>query len=435
MYRPGVVPRTPVPAAGAHHSCPKPLWQELARHARRCAAAKNPRSWAALVAAVPWVHPRSFADAIRLSQSMALTTTTATTADFDGAELFQAAAGSLLLHSRDARDLFNLLFVGNGTFPLLFAQPRPAQPLANTNPRRLVMLDGSYPGDGRPPGSAATADKDLLIDLCSTDATWDRLLLQRPPRVSGLASLSRRHSSFVVPRRCPRRTASCTTHLDLAHRRSTRPLKTTARSSSTIRGSFSSACAPSFSERAHISCIYACRTFQRPTDVLVCGTRTCPCLASAATPPVADPSRSLMLNSCGSVTSTRASCSYTLTPVCPLVLHRAYPRAFALPALFATLSASSSSRIDPAPAMYSAYIDDFGAFGTLTRFPCQRVRKPSISIICDPFWRVRIRVQFGGPSSNRSWASSCTPAGSMPLARFSTSAFSLPSERLGGRRT
>jgi hypothetical protein len=165
MYRPGVVPRTPVPAAGAHHSCPKPLWQELARHARRCAAAKNPRSWAALVAAVPWVHPRSFADAIRLSQSMALTTTTATTADFDGAELFQAAAGSLLLHSRDARDLFNLLFVGNGTFPLLFAQPRPAQPLVNTNPRRLVMLDGSYPGDGRPPGSAATADKDLLIDL------------------------------------------------------------------------------------------------------------------------------------------------------------------------------------------------------------------------------------------------------------------------------
>jgi len=176
MYRPGVVPRTPVPAAGAHHSCPKPLWQELARHARRCAAAKKPRSWAALVDAVPWVHPRSFADAIRLSQSMALTTTTATTADFDGAELFQAAAGSLLLHSRDARDLFNLLFVGNGTFPLLFAQPRPAQPLVNTNPRRLVMLDGSYPGDGRPPGSAATADKDLLIDLCSTEVTAKRYL-------------------------------------------------------------------------------------------------------------------------------------------------------------------------------------------------------------------------------------------------------------------
>lgn len=125
---------------------------------------------------MPWVHPRGFAAALRLSQSVAPTSATIIPADFDGAALFDAAAGTLLLHSAEARELFNLLFIGNGAFPLLFTQPRPSRPLVNANPRRLVVLDGSYPGDGTPTSTPTNADKDLMIDLCSAEVKAKRYL-------------------------------------------------------------------------------------------------------------------------------------------------------------------------------------------------------------------------------------------------------------------
>lgn len=118
---------------------------------------------------MPWVPPRFFADALGLSISLG---PPREVADFDGPALFRAAAGLQVLQTREARGLFSLLFVGNGSFPILYSRESPEAPLVNANPKRLVVHDGRIPGEsilGDGDVSDVTGERDLLLSLCSAE--------------------------------------------------------------------------------------------------------------------------------------------------------------------------------------------------------------------------------------------------------------------------
>ena len=117
---------------------------------------------------MPWVHPRWFEDALRLSVAVGARSEPA---DFRGPELFAAAAGRQILHTAQARELFEQLFVANGDFSMLYSRDLPARPIVNTNPKRLVVHDGRIPGetceDDEP--HDPVAERTLLLDLCNAE--------------------------------------------------------------------------------------------------------------------------------------------------------------------------------------------------------------------------------------------------------------------------
>ena len=127
-----------------------------------------PSEWRTLLNAVPWVHPRWFADALRLS---VIVGARSEPADFKGPELFTAAAGRQVLHTTQARELFEQLFVANGDFAMLYSRDLPMRPCVNTNPRRLVVHDGRIPGESCEDEDPhdPVAERTLLLDLCSAE--------------------------------------------------------------------------------------------------------------------------------------------------------------------------------------------------------------------------------------------------------------------------
>jgi hypothetical protein len=124
---------------------------------------------------MPWVPSALFAPALRLYQSLA---PARVAPSFDGAALFHAARGSTLVESTAARELFELLCIGNGSFDLLYSAKLPSAPIINTNPPRLVVEDGRIPTRKRDRQSAAdpVVDADVLLGLCGQEVLARRYL-------------------------------------------------------------------------------------------------------------------------------------------------------------------------------------------------------------------------------------------------------------------
>ena len=136
---------------------------------------KRPADWSALRQGLPWVPARLFGPALKLAASCG---PPRHAADFKGHALFAAAAGTELLQSAPARELFELLFTGNGSFAMLYSWELPERPLVNVNPKRLIVHDGRIPGetceDEAPPD--AVAEKSILLDLCGKEVVARRYL-------------------------------------------------------------------------------------------------------------------------------------------------------------------------------------------------------------------------------------------------------------------
>jgi hypothetical protein len=72
--------------------------------------------------------------------------------DFSAVELFKVSEGSATSHTKDARDLFETLFVGLGSFPIGCDELEwNEKPILNKNPRNLVVHVGKLPGEPAPP--------------------------------------------------------------------------------------------------------------------------------------------------------------------------------------------------------------------------------------------------------------------------------------------
>ena len=91
------------------------MQHKLAAAARFCR--DNPRApLPKMLSIVPKISSFRFAEAIQIARSFA--PSLQATGDFSAVELFKVSEGSATIRTKDARDLFELLFVGLGAFPI-----------------------------------------------------------------------------------------------------------------------------------------------------------------------------------------------------------------------------------------------------------------------------------------------------------------------------
>ena len=148
---------------------PQSLWDELRVHAQRCAGSARPADVKALRGGVPWVPPQLMKFALGLSASLV------EQQDFDAAACFAQADGLQVLHAAATRELFELLFVGNGRFPLGYGRELPESLLVSDNPKRLLVHDGLIPGEESQEVSEQQA-REIYVGVCSKEVQARRYL-------------------------------------------------------------------------------------------------------------------------------------------------------------------------------------------------------------------------------------------------------------------
>ena len=180
-----VLPVTPPASVHPAHSClngqpfkPKvrpPISQRMTR--KLLAAAKLCRynhktSIKKLCSIVPKVSPFRFAAALTIAISQA---PAHIKPDFSAVELFKLSEGSETIRTKDARDLFELLFVGLGSFPIGCDELEwSIEPIVNKNPKNLIVHAGKIPGVPIPPSTIT--GKQRMLDLASVEVSAKRYL-------------------------------------------------------------------------------------------------------------------------------------------------------------------------------------------------------------------------------------------------------------------
>ena len=121
---------------------------------------------------VPKISPCRYAEAIEIAMSYA---PNHVKPDFSAVELFRVSEGSTTSHTQDARDLFELLFVGMGSFPVGCDELAwNEEPLINKNPRNLVVHVGRLPGEDKPKSEVTGPTR--LLNLAGEEVTARRYI-------------------------------------------------------------------------------------------------------------------------------------------------------------------------------------------------------------------------------------------------------------------
>ena len=121
---------------------------------------------------VPDMHSCHFAVAIAMAMEMA---PMRVSPDFSAVDLFLVSKGSKTIDTPAARELFELLFVGLGCFPVGCDDLEwNEEPIVNINPRNLVVHVGHLPGDPTP--TDPVSGKDRLLALASDEVRAKRYL-------------------------------------------------------------------------------------------------------------------------------------------------------------------------------------------------------------------------------------------------------------------
>ena len=149
---------------------PELLRRRLHHAAKRCVVDAR-QSIEQLCKRVPKVSSCRFAEAIEIAMSYA---PEHETPDFSPVELFKVAEGSTTIETSDARDLFELLFVGLGCFPAGCELEWSVKPTINSNPRKLMVRVGQLPGEV--PKYDPISGKERLMSLCSDEVTARRYM-------------------------------------------------------------------------------------------------------------------------------------------------------------------------------------------------------------------------------------------------------------------
>eukprot|EP00946_MAST-07B_sp_MAST-7B-sp1_P003040 g3040.t1 len=150
---------------------PVALRTQVDRALSQCAAA--PADWLPSRlrdAFMPVIEPRFFASALARAETFAPATAPPS---FNSVALFNLMCGSDTIHGAEARDLFELLFVSQNRFPVLYTGIRDVDPVICPNPRRLVVPEGLEPGVVRPPRTMSGRDK--LLEVFCTEVAKKRL--------------------------------------------------------------------------------------------------------------------------------------------------------------------------------------------------------------------------------------------------------------------
>ena len=125
-----------------------------------------------LCSIVPKVSPFRFAAALTIAISQA---PAHIKPDFSAVELFKLSEGSETIRTKDARDLFELLFVGLGSFPIGCDELEwSIEPIVNKNPKNLIVHAGKIPGVPVPPSTIT--GKQRMLDLASVEVSAKRYL-------------------------------------------------------------------------------------------------------------------------------------------------------------------------------------------------------------------------------------------------------------------
>ena len=148
------------------------MQHKLAAAARFCR--DNPRApLPKMLSIVPKISSFRFAEAIQIARSFA--PSLQATGDFSAVELFKVSEGSATIRTKDARDLFELLFVGLGAFPIGCDNLEwNLEPIVNKNPSKLIIEAGFLPGDDKP--AYATTGSKKLLELAGEEVTARRYL-------------------------------------------------------------------------------------------------------------------------------------------------------------------------------------------------------------------------------------------------------------------
>lgn len=149
------------------------MQRKLAAAARFCR--DNPKApLHKMLSIVPKISSFRFAEAIAIAMKCA-EPGFGGSGDFSAIELFKVSEGSATIRTQDARDLFELLFVGLGAFPVGCDNLEwNLEPIVNKNSSNLVVDVGYLPGDEKSNNRALGPQK--LLQLASEEVTAKRYL-------------------------------------------------------------------------------------------------------------------------------------------------------------------------------------------------------------------------------------------------------------------